>query len=213
MIRDFPSELFKFYNTANLPVLIKRIVLFISVLMLTASTSVTTSSETANHFPPADADVLPWSPDRKLTWADFRGAPRARGFTGAATHARIKATPSVNSLSGRVQVQVRALFECRQSWAIEKAKKSDYLLNHEQRHFDIAEIYARKLRRTLQQRRITAGNWARVRREVIAPLFREYVRYDEAYDQETIHGIDRHAQAVWDRQIDRQLGDLAGYYD
>jgi hypothetical protein len=49
-------------------------------------------------------------------------------------------TPSGNGgtvaayLTGRVQVQVRALFECRKSWALEKAKKSDYLLNHEQRH-------------------------------------------------------------------------------
>lgn len=184
--------------------------LFLFAWLLIAGTSGTTLSEKAPFFPTADVDILPWSPDRKLTWNDFRGAPRPGGLTGAATHARIRATPRAHPLSGRVRVEVQALFECRKSWVREQAKGNGDLLNHEQRHFDIAEVYARRLRRELVRRRITAANYAEVKREVIDRLFHAYVQCDEAYDRETVHGINRDAQADWDRRIDRQLGSLAG---
>jgi hypothetical protein len=64
----------------------------------------------------------------------------------------------------------------------------------------------------LGRQRITARNWSEVKREVVEPLFREYVRYDESYDHETIHGADRKAQAEWDRQIDQQLDNPGDYF-
>lgn len=193
---------YNIHNTRNPSVLIKSISLFVLVLLLTAGLPV---PSTVTQTSLSTEAVIPWSPDRKLCWDDFRGQPRAHGFTGAATHARIKVTPRANSYTGRVKVQVKALFECHKSWALEKAKDSDYLLNHEQRHFDIAELFAQKLRRELAGIRITARNYPRVKREVIQRIFQEYVDYDESYDRQTVHGIDQDAQAEWDQRIDRRL--------
>jgi len=39
-----------------------------------------------------------------------------------------------------------------------KSAKTDYLLNHEQRHFDIAEIFARKLRKELEEYTFNKNN-------------------------------------------------------
>lgn len=48
----------------------------------------------------------------------------------------------------RVVVDVYAYFSPRQSW-YHKDMADDHLLSHEQLHFDITELYARKLRKKI----------------------------------------------------------------
>ncbi len=166
----------------------------------------------ATTFHP-DRTILPpeeeitWSGDRRLSWDDFKGIPSGGGFTGATTYSTIKATPKVEGyFNSRVAVEVKAVFRCDKSWAKEKAKESAYLLNHEQRHFDIAEMYARKIKQALAPYRITPRNYDQIKAEVIEQLFQEYVDYDKAYDHETVHGLKAGVQREWDERIDEALG-------
>lgn len=166
----------------------------------------------ANHFsfiPTNDLaeDEIIWSDSRRLSWDDFKGVPAGKQLTGAVTYSTIKATPKVAGYwNNRVEVEVKAVFRCDRSWAREKAKTSEYLLNHEQRHFDIAELYARKIRKALQDYRITPRNYPQIKAEVIEKLFEEYVEFDKSYDQLTVHGLKSGVQQEWDEQIDGELG-------
>lgn len=153
------------------------------------------------------AEEIVWSSQRRLSWDDFKATPENRGFTGAITYATIKATPKVTGFfNNQIEVEVEAIFRCDKSWAKDKARESEYLLNHEQRHFDIAEMYARKIRRALEQHNITPRNYPQVKKEVIEPLFKEYVQHDESYDHSTAHGLRSAVQEEWDDQLDTELG-------
>lgn len=152
-------------------------------------------------------EEITWSSDRRLSWEDFKGLPSGKRLTGATTYATIKAIPKVEGyFNNRVEVEIKAIFRCDKSWAKEKAKESAYLLNHEQRHFDIAELYARKIRQALEPYRITPRNYDQIKKEVIQQFFKEYVEFDKAYDHQTVHGLSSDAQQEWDARIDRELG-------
>ncbi|PHN06290.1 DUF922 domain-containing protein [Flavilitoribacter nigricans] len=158
-------------------------------------------------------EEIVWSGDRRLSWEDFKGIPSGRQITGAVTYSTIKATPSVAGyFNNRIEVDVKAIFRCDRSWAKDKAKESDYLLNHEQRHFDIAEVYARKIRTALQDHHITPRNYPRIKAQVIEPLFREYVNFDKSYDKTTVHGLSSDLQEEWDHKIDEALGLIESEY-
>lgn len=155
------------------------------------------------------ADEIVWNSARKLSWDDFRCAPLGGRLTGAATYASIKAVPRVvNSWNNKLDVEVKAIFRCDKSWAKEQAKTSDYLLNHEQRHFDIAEIFARKIRQELDEYRITAKNYQGIKKAVIEKWFQEYDAYDRSYDKFTVHGLNSERQEQWNQDIDEQLANL-----
>ena len=168
------------------------------------------SINSTTSFSNGDPEII-WSTARRLNWDDFKAQPNGQTLTGAVTHSTIKVMPEANKWTGRVTVVVQAVFACNKSWAREKAKESDYLLNHEQRHFDIAELYARKIRQALAEERITIKNYKEVRATIIQPLFREYVKFDEEYDHQTVHGLNKETQSVWNNRIDDQLEDMSLY--
>ena len=94
-------------------------------------------------------DYIPWSKNRKLEWKDFQGQPTEDLFAAALTSYKIEIIPSNvivdegNNFKNFTKLTVEANFYKNHSWAVEK---NDYLLQHEQLHFDIAELFARKMR-------------------------------------------------------------------
>lgn len=103
----------------------------------------------------------------------------------APLHAAIFASPEVNEI-------VRNLFP-------------EYALDHEQRHFDIAEFFARNLRDTLHHRTVAV---AAIEGQLLSraishnPLL---VSAEERYDRECGRGYDVAKQLQRDAAINRQL--------
>src|SRR5687768_2492955 len=93
-----------------------------------------------------EEDVISWNEFYKLQWHDFQGEPGedARGDAGAAV--QIKAKPFL--VKKEIKYDVVALFNRNKSWA---RGQSTTLLAHEQLHFDIAELYARKIRKKIKE--------------------------------------------------------------
>ena len=89
-------------------------------------------------------DTLHWSKDRKLTWDDFKGLPDSNSTGMAGTSSGFFYYSYYNS-DTTLEFKVNTIFFKKYSWV-----KTEYMdsetLNHEQRHFDISEIYAQKLR-------------------------------------------------------------------
>jgi hypothetical protein len=99
-------------------------------------------------------DMIPWRANRKLTWDDFT-KKRDNGPNGlkALTTAGIGVEFECNGPEPRIVVKCN--FRKKESWT--RTTESDVLLAHEQLHFDVTELYARKLRQKLSELRDPVG--------------------------------------------------------
>lgn len=151
-------------------------------------------------------DLLLWNEFYKLQWDDFQGEPDNKSRGDAGTAVQIKAKPYL--IKRKIGYDVEALFNRNKSWARDT---SPSLLAHEQLHFDIAELYARKIRkkvRELQKRGITD---IKVFNEAIQRLLQESNDADERYDLETLHGALSRKQAAWSVRVKQELADLNAF--
>ncbi len=102
-------------------------------------------------FNPEEEKIV-WTEDRKLSWADFKGVPSGPDEYVASTNSGVSFSFSYTVRNGREQVDytVRSNFYPDLSW-YRPERVSDYILAHEQTHFDISELAARKLRKALAE--------------------------------------------------------------
>jgi hypothetical protein len=91
---------------------------------------------------------IPWSAERPLTWADFQGTPPRGIDRDAYTYYGISASFERDG-EGRITAEVSCVFMPAESWVRPPAKASAPLLAHEQLHFDLAELHARRFAREL----------------------------------------------------------------
>lgn len=148
----------------------------------------------------AQDELLEWNPFYRLSWSDFAGVPNADSRADAASVVRIVAKPFRFGNSWRYDV--RAYFNRTRSW---RRDVSDNLLSHEQLHFDIAELYARKIRERINE--LMAQGFRdpeRIQREV-EKLLEESNGVDTRYDTETLHGAMHQRQQRWSETIERNL--------
>src|SRR5262249_44372894 len=88
-----------------------------------------------------------WSAEKKLTGSDFQGRPDPASSMKAMTHSGI--AYSWQCANGTLTYEVIARFDRSKSWMRPGAETK--LLLHEQKHFDITEIYARKMRKAFSE--------------------------------------------------------------
>lgn len=137
-----------------------------------------------------------------ITYNDFESQPN-RVDTAAANISVTILLGYSNTPSGELKYKVVAVMDKDQSW-IKPEFKRDHILKHEQGHFDIAHIYARKLDASLKTKRYTSKD--------IKALSALYDRHLEEmnelqirYDRETSGGWNALAQSKWRRYIEREL--------
>jgi len=148
----------------------------------------------------AQDELLEWNPFYRLSWSDFSGKPNTESHADAASVVRIVAKPF--RFGGRLHSDVRAYFNRTKSW---RRDVSDKLLAHEQLHFDIAELYARKIRKRIDElMALGVRDPERIQREV-TKLLEESNGVDTRYDAETLHGAMRESQQRWSDAIEKRL--------
>lgn len=154
----------------------------------------------------ANEDTLTWDASRKLTWEDFKAIPDADSDAAALTASGITFGYSVKTADKRivdVKTTVEAHFYPNKSWYI-KHKGDNHILKHEQLHFDITELYARKFREQLRS--------LPMHRTVTKQMDKMHVAINEAlneaqkrYDKETQHSLNRELQKQWEETIFKEL--------
>jgi hypothetical protein len=151
-------------------------------------------------------DLLEWNEYYQLGWDDFQGQPTSESIGDAGTAVNIKAKPYY--VKRKIMYDVDVYFNRRQSWA---RAKSDALLRHEQLHFDIAELYARKIRKrvvTLQENGVSD---IKIYNAAIKEILEESNDADRQYDLETLHGALTKKQLFWERRVKEQMQGLKDY--
>jgi hypothetical protein len=157
----------------------------------------------------SSSSEMTWSKERKLTWDDFRGAipHNAEEQTAAATYCGIGfETNSISSTNTNLKIRVYNTFYINNSWARPEEMNED-VLAHEQGHFDLCELYTRKLRERMSNLKVNANTMKPTLRKIYEELQVEYRARQEAYEDETSHGVNLPQQKRWQRLVDAELAE------
>lgn len=152
--------------------------------------------------------IIEWNSEYKLSWSDFLGEPSDEVYGSAMTSYKIEVIPSDvivdenDRIKGYDNLSVKANFYKYYSWTIENKNE---LLHHEQLHFDIAELFARKMRKEF--RKLQSSKEARftIYLECYNSLWKECRAYQKKYDYETRHGLESEINEKWITEINEEL--------
>jgi hypothetical protein len=155
-----------------------------------------------------EGDSIYYNVKRPLTWADFLSkVPNSKyeaevfPTLGYDEHAEI-----VNGIIN-LHLGVKACLPKSASWAKE-GSRTNYTLNHEQRHFDIVKIAAEHFKQKIKARTLTTENYDGPINEEYLDAYREMNNLQKQYDDETHHGIYTTEQQKWNERIDKELKEL-----
>jgi hypothetical protein len=160
----------------------------------------------SQHLISESRDLIEWNEYYDLSWEDFQGQPGTKAIGDAGTAIQIKAHPYY--IKDVIQYDVEAFFDRGKSWA---RGHSDALLQHERLHFDIAELYARKIRKKISDMSKNGVHDVHTYNAAIQILLEESNDADQRYDLETLHGALTKKQAIWEQQVKEQLLGLRDY--
>lgn len=141
----------------------------------------------------------------KLTWADFKGKIPPAAVPAATTASGISYRYSANLIHHEVDLdfEVTAFFYPNESW-YKPEICDDLILSHEQLHFDIAELFARKMRRELERTSFSDNVKSEIRR-IYKDILKELQDYQERYDWETNFSRNKEKQLEWNERVGNAL--------
>ncbi|MDR6301459.1 DUF922 domain-containing protein [Mesonia maritima] len=155
-------------------------------------------------------EKLYWS-ETTLTWKDFKGKPDPTNPYQANTYSGFSFSWSLqNDADGRKFVyEIKSYFLPNQSW-VKDGKETDYLLNHEQLHFDISDYYARKFNQELIDFD-DSGSLKQVQQrlqKIYQKIENDRQTMQQKYDKETDHSKNKEAQQKWNEKVKDLLSQL-----
>ena len=157
--------------------------------------------------------IIVWNQNRKLTFNDYlKPVPANATWEMAATTVTIECLPK--NINGKIVFTTRALFSKEGSWFKPEAKNNINVLNHEQLHFDIAELYARILRKYLitgKNYKAETGEDADKMKVIISNNLRAEETENARYDVESNHGRNKEKQHQWEQDVANRMKELEAY--
>jgi len=153
----------------------------------------------------AEGDTIYYSLKRPLKWDDFQSKIPSSRFD-AQVYPTIGYEEHASVTGGIINVGLAIKVCLPKSAAWVRARmQNDYILNHEQRHFDIAKIVAEHFKQKINAENLTVNNYEGIINFEYLDTYREMDKLQKQYDDETLHGTDRQAQQQWDLRIDKEL--------
>lgn len=152
-------------------------------------------------------DCIPWSADRPLLWKDFKGRPSASSPNKAMTDSGMSISFSCDGKTA--EVSISSFFSPYKSWT--KTKDSDRLLAHEQLHFDITELFVRKLRKEISALDTDCEKMNRAIEKLYDSNYQAYAKCQAQYDRETKHSIIEEEQLRWEQLVADELKALEDF--
>jgi len=154
-------------------------------------------------------DTIFWNDKYKLKWSDFKGKPDASPYMALSNCAfYYRANPIVNNGVMDLQISLDANFDKNSSW-VKPNVNSDTLLAHEQLHFDICELYIRKLKKRILENEYNPMEFDARIKILFDEIWKEYMLQQQKYDEETLHGIVSIQQQKWQMDITEQLNKIS----
>ena len=101
-------------------------------------------------------EFILWQENKKLKIQDFKAENKdtvkvnQQQFLGAISAIRIEYSSFQRNKNSVPDFSIKTYFDPNESWML---LKNDYVLQHEQIHFDLTELYARKMRKSVESLR------------------------------------------------------------
>lgn len=169
----------------------------------------TVSDDNSSCHSTSDGPVIEWQSAVKLKYSDFKADKKGSpGFAVAATASAFGY--SLTDDGGDISGSIFVVFYCDKSWW-NPDFILDEVLEHEQLHFDICELFGRKLYQEILSLRYTNRLSIRNINRVYSKLEKQYSNYQDKYDQETDHSTNGQQQRNWNKKVKRQLGAMSKY--
>lgn len=147
-------------------------------------------------------DIIPWRPERLLEWDDFLCTPQKQGDAVASTSTSLGIAYQLKK--NKLSYNITCHFSKHKSWG---SLKTEYILAHEQAHFDITELHARKLYEALYNYEYNPATFKNDIAAIYERIVKEKEDMQEAYDGETDHSRRKRLQYDWLEKIDKMLSE------
>ncbi len=150
-------------------------------------------------------EAVRWTSDFRLNWEDFKGTVPESSAAAATTSSGISYDFSTYYEGNQLKIDVRVFtyFYPSRSWYKPKIS-NEVTLAHEQLHFDITELYARKMRKQLANTQFSENVKEEVRKIYSANL-RQLNDFQNKYDAETNYSRNLPVQNRWFTEIEKAL--------
>lgn len=160
------------------------------------------------------AESIIWSAERRLSWDDFAGRP---DVTSAAAAMTVYLLSYDGNCRGNVfDRRVFSAFLPDESWVktsvlLARPDINRHALAHEQTHFDLSEVSARRMRRALAALVNPCSLSDEAIHAIVDPFVREDFARQRRYDVDTLNGSNTAWQRDWEIRVDRELRELSAF--
>ncbi|WP_190808293.1 DUF922 domain-containing protein [Flagellimonas sp. S3867] len=146
-----------------------------------------------------------WDSNLQLNWSDFKGKVPPASIPAATTASGISYKYSANLIHHEVELdfEVNAYFYPNESW-YKPEICDDLILSHERLHFDITELFARKMRDKLNRTSFSDNVKAEIRK-IYKETLNELKEFQSQYDWETNFSRNEAKQLEWNKKITKAL--------
>lgn len=151
-------------------------------------------------------EYIPWTDSRRLHWDDFLCEPKRNSDAVASTSTSLGIAYQVEQ--GSLTYRITCNFSKNKSWGL---LKTDYILAHEQGHFDITEIFARKLYMALKDYPFNRKTYRQDINAIYSSIVKEKEDMQAAYDGESDHSRNKKFQKRWFTKIEQMLEETAPF--
>ena len=155
------------------------------------------------------SEEIIWTKDRKLIWDDFKGRPDVNSKFNAVADCHVKW--NVLTKKDTVIINVISFMNTNSSWVKNTEFGNAYLLKHEQQHFNVAELFARRFRQNLINRKLPKTGIGNEIRKIYDSVEISFKKYQDAYDAETDHSKNKKKQEEWEKVISKEIQALDTY--
>ncbi|MVN76086.1 hypothetical protein GO988_07095 [Hymenobacter sp. HMF4947] len=149
---------------------------------------------------PYEKEIV-WQPTRRLRPIDFKASTASRPFE-AATNSGVRYHYAGRMFQGKVQLTVETYFDCQNSY-FKGTRDPALTLAHEQGHFDLTEIYARRFTQALQEQVADTKELEAKQQAIYHQVMTEAQTRQDKYDSEVY--ADRSKQPAWLAEIAQEL--------
>jgi predicted secreted Zn-dependent protease len=150
-------------------------------------------------------EYLEWT-SRKLSWNDYKAKAPEQTDAAAITSTAIAFEYHVRS--NKLSYNISCRFSRTRSWG---KYRTEYILGHEQGHFDITELYARKLSKELSEYEFNPRSYRKDLNKIYESVMREKEDLQNQYDEETDYSRKKGRQNEWLARIADMLDEYADY--
>jgi hypothetical protein len=151
-------------------------------------------------------EYIPWENERRLSWDDYLCEPKRNTDAVASTSTSLGIAYQV--INSKFTYHITCDFSKTKSWGL---LRTDYILLHEQGHFDITEIFARKLYEALQHYEFNRRTFKRDVNSIYQSIVSEKEEFQQMYDGESDHSRNRKSQYEWLDKIQVMLDETQPY--